>query len=339
MNFKRVKFYLTLFFGGLVYILFIWYFSTKVHLTDIAKIFQEGSIFYLSLAGLCGLTMIFFQGFLLKKVFNLCQIDLSLKEALMTWLVTIPAGLFSIGLGGPAIIFYVANKKQESKKIAAQATISFFLFYLIPIIFFVLLVANFGFYQMTNLKPIDLLLLVFDLIFLILFFLLLSNRSFREKVSGLIKTIFPKIGPKVSFLKPTSVSTRDFLITLAISALVTILNFIILIFSLKTFQIKSSIFLISKNFIGAEIISMVAPTSGGVGFVEIGLIGFLKLSGLSTIQAVLTTLVYRLVNFWLPFLFGALILVFRGYHFVQNRLEDKIISDDAEDISVNRDEI
>jgi uncharacterized protein (TIRG00374 family) len=45
---------------------------------------------------------------------------------------------------------------------------------------------------------------------------------------------------------------------------------------------------------------MLPFTPGGLGFVEVGLVGTLQLAGVSPAQAVLATLAYRLVAFWLP---------------------------------------
>ena len=46
-------------------------------------------------------------------------------------------------------------------------------------------------------------------------------------------------------------------------------------------------------------------TPGGLGFVEAGLTGTLALAGVSGGNALVTTLVYRLLTFWLPLPIGA----------------------------------
>ena len=59
-------------------------------------------------------------------------------------------------------------------------------------------------------------------------------------------------------------------------------------------------------FVAASVLSMVPFTPGGLGFVEAGLTGALALAGgVTTTQAVLATLVFRLVSFWLPMPIGA----------------------------------
>jgi uncharacterized protein (TIRG00374 family) len=59
-------------------------------------------------------------------------------------------------------------------------------------------------------------------------------------------------------------------------------------------------------------LALVPLTPGGLGFVEAGLTTILVLAGVSTDQAVLGTLLYRLVSFWLPIPVGA--LAWAGWH-------------------------
>jgi hypothetical protein len=51
---------------------------------------------------------------------------------------------------------------------------------------------------------------------------------------------------------------------------------------------------------------MIPITPGGLGFVEAGLTTLLVLAGVSADQAVVGTLLYRLVSFWLPIPAGVL---------------------------------
>ncbi|HEX9467006.1 MAG TPA: lysylphosphatidylglycerol synthase transmembrane domain-containing protein [Acidimicrobiia bacterium] len=58
-------------------------------------------------------------------------------------------------------------------------------------------------------------------------------------------------------------------------------------------------------FAAGSALTMLPFTPGGLGFVEAGLAGALALAGISTVDAVLATLVFRLVSFWLPLPIGA----------------------------------
>ena len=46
-------------------------------------------------------------------------------------------------------------------------------------------------------------------------------------------------------------------------------------------------------------------TPGGLGFVEVGLVGFLGFAGMEPGAALVATLAYRLVAYWLPLPVGA----------------------------------
>lgn len=52
------------------------------------------------------------------------------------------------------------------------------------------------------------------------------------------------------------------------------------------------------------VIGLIPITPGGIGIVEASLAGFLALAGLDGAEAVLATLAYRLVSYWLPMLAG-----------------------------------
>jgi uncharacterized protein (TIRG00374 family) len=58
--------------------------------------------------------------------------------------------------------------------------------------------------------------------------------------------------------------------------------------------------LVLMAYVGALALAMIPITPGGLGFVETGLTTLLVLAGVSTDQAVVATLLYRLVSFWLP---------------------------------------
>lgn len=62
--------------------------------------------------------------------------------------------------------------------------------------------------------------------------------------------------------------------------------------------------LVLLAFVAASVLGMIPLTPGGLGFVEAGLTATLALSGITAGEAVLATLVFRLVSFWLPMPIG-----------------------------------
>ena len=68
-------------------------------------------------------------------------------------------------------------------------------------------------------------------------------------------------------------------------------------------QPRASVVLLA--YVVAAFLGMIPITPGGLGFVEAGLVGTLGLAGIGADQALLATLVYRLVSYWLPMPAGA----------------------------------
>ena len=74
--------------------------------------------------------------------------------------------------------------------------------------------------------------------------------------------------------------------------------------------------LVMMAYGAAAVLAMIPITPGGLGFVEAGLTSLLTLAGIPAADALLATLAYRIVSFWLPLALGPLAwAVFqRHYH-------------------------
>ena len=73
--------------------------------------------------------------------------------------------------------------------------------------------------------------------------------------------------------------------------------------------------LVLLAFVVASVLGLLPFTPGGLGFVEAGLAATLALAGISTGDALVATLVYRLLTFWLPIPLGGIAAyVFRRRH-------------------------
>ena len=62
-------------------------------------------------------------------------------------------------------------------------------------------------------------------------------------------------------------------------------------------------------FVAASVLGLLPFTPGGLGFVEAGLAATLALAGIATGDALVATLVYRLLTFWLPIPLGGVAVV------------------------------
>src|SRR6516165_1386507 len=58
--------------------------------------------------------------------------------------------------------------------------------------------------------------------------------------------------------------------------------------------------LVLLAYIAAALLALIPITPGGLGFVEAGLTGMLTAAGVGAQQALVSTLAYRVVSFWLP---------------------------------------
>ena len=74
-------------------------------------------------------------------------------------------------------------------------------------------------------------------------------------------------------------------------------------------------------YVAGALLALIPITPGGLGFVEAGLTGMLVAAGVSSQDALVATLAYRLVSFWLPLPAGgvAYLLFLRRYGQSQSR--------------------
>ncbi len=86
-------------------------------------------------------------------------------------------------------------------------------------------------------------------------------------------------------------------------------EYLALLVTLHAISAKPQPLLVLFAFVAASVLSMIPLTPGGLGFVEAGLTATLAVAGTSTNAALLATLVFRLVSFWLPLPVGAVALV------------------------------
>jgi len=84
-----------------------------------------------------------------------------------------------------------------------------------------------------------------------------------------------------------------------------VLDYLTLIAALYALGAEPRASLVLLAFCAAQLLGTLPLTPGGLGFVEAGLTGTLALAGVGGGAAVVATLAYRLVSFWLPIPAGA----------------------------------
>lgn len=77
-------------------------------------------------------------------------------------------------------------------------------------------------------------------------------------------------------------------------------DYFALVFALMAVGVRPRLSLVLLAYAVAAVLSMIPITPGGVGFVEAGLVTMLTLAGIPGESALLATLAYRVVSYWLP---------------------------------------
>lgn len=84
------------------------------------------------------------------------------------------------------------------------------------------------------------------------------------------------------------------------------LDFLYLLACLRASGSNPHISLALLAYAAATIVALLPLTPGGLGIVEASLSGMLVLAGVEPSRAVLATLAYRLISYWLPIVAGPL---------------------------------
>lgn len=311
------KFWFTLILGLAAYTFLFYQLFLKTDLNFIVNTLRQAAWYILLLGVFFAVFMILAQGFFLRKIFKLYRIDLSLKEAVETWLITVPLGAATLGLSGPAVIFYKAQRKGASHSLAVIITSLYLILYSVSSILFALLIGGSAFFKEALSRPSYRLLIIFLIIFVCLLFLFLLHRPSRFALLKLVKKIFPKIVPQGEEEKLVDLSPAGVFSIILSGFLIVFFILIIFILSFAAFKIDISLFSLLKNFAFTQLLTLFSPSGGGLGFVEFGLAGSLKITGLTINQASLIVIVFRAISFWLPAILGWLFFSFRGYEVIK----------------------
>jgi uncharacterized protein (TIRG00374 family) len=128
-------------------------------------------------------------------------------------------------------------------------------------------------------------------------------RRHREPVSGLPERLLHERDVVVEVLG------RQWWEALLLAAGRWVLDYLTLIAALYALGVEPRPSLVLLAFCTAQLLGTLPLTPGGLGFVEAGLTGTLALAGVGAGAAVVATLAYRLVSFWLPIPAGAVAAV------------------------------
>ena len=77
-------------------------------------------------------------------------------------------------------------------------------------------------------------------------------------------------------------------------------DYVALVCCLAAVGVRPHASLVLLAYVGGALLALIPATPGGLGFVEAGLTGLLTAAGVGAQQALVSTLAYRLVAFWVP---------------------------------------
>jgi putative heme transporter len=101
-----------------------------------------------------------------------------------------------------------------------------------------------------------------------------------------------------------------------------VLDYVTLLAALYAIGANPRASLVLLAFFTAQLLGTLPLTPGGLGFVEAGLTGTLALAGVGAGVAVVATLAYRLVSFWLPIPAGAVAAIVHRRRYGEGSVEE-----------------
>jgi phosphatidylglycerol lysyltransferase len=156
---------------------------------------------------------------------------------------------------------------------------------------------------------IGLLLVVF-----ILAGIIFIARSLKEKgkLYRFIENKFPKFTPVIDELFAANVNNKKYARTILFSTGVELSGMFHLLIAMLALGLPASFSVAAIAYMVSVILMVSSPFLRGLGAVEISIVYILEMYGYSTVQALSTTVLYRVFEFWLPMIFGILAFAWRG---------------------------
>src|SRR4030042_4639520 len=143
----RLSFIVSLVLALAVYSYLFYQLFVKTDIKEVLETVAHLRFYYLLFGIVLSLLLMAVQGLFIVEIFKLYKIKMALKEGISTWLLTIPVGAVTAGLGGVAVLFYKARRKGCSSQFSAVITISYFVFNFSAILIYSLLFGGSAFIE------------------------------------------------------------------------------------------------------------------------------------------------------------------------------------------------
>jgi phosphatidylglycerol lysyltransferase len=284
---------------------FIRHEQAEIH--HIRKVFGESQINYI-LAG-AGLTILYLlmQGIMYQLAFASVGGRVSLGTTLILFLkrnfisIFIPAG------GVTSLAFFsgdVENEDLGKTRIHLASSIYGFVGILsvvlvaIPIFIYTLIDGISGSGELFGLGAM---ILVVGLLFY-----LYRSLTRRRHLYRLLVRLFPKTEEFLEDLINHTIHTRQLVMTILLSVLIDISCIFMIYLAMLALHFHPSLLFAMLGYLTTIVSQFISPFMRGLGVIEVSLSFVLTRFGYTSVEAVAITLLYRLFEFWVPLVAGAL---------------------------------
>jgi len=147
--------------------------------------------------------------------------------------------------------------------------------------------------------------------------LFIAARSIKRKgllFSWLVKR-FPSITPTLHDLFDASIQLRRFLGAVIYSVGIELCGILHVYIAMLALDVPAHIGAAALGYIIAVLMMIMSPFLKGLGAVEFSMVYVMEQAGYPTAQALSITLLFRILEFWLPLLSGVLAFAWKGRHF------------------------
>ena len=309
-NAKMISSYLfTLFFIGVA----IWFIKHEgAELKSVGPLLSTASISWLSLGILLSIGYVFVHGLMYRAAFAAVSSSISVLDGTVLYLkrnfvsVFLPAG----GVSSLAFFSGEIEKKGVSKsQINFASSIYGFIGILsvvviaIPVFVYGLIEGSIGNGEWFGLLAVVLLIA--------LLFGLYKSVVHKGKFYQLLIRYAPSIEVYAAQFQESTVERRHFLATLGYSLLIEVIGIVHIYIAMLTLHLNPSWMIAMISYIVAVVFLIISPFLRGLGAVEASMSFILIKLGFPAAVAVSITLIYRLMEFWMPMLLGALSFLFK----------------------------
>lgn len=297
------SFIFTLFFIGLS----VWFVKhEQAELVQVGKIMTSANWFWIALGCLLSVVYVFIHGLMYKSSFAAVGSDIAVGDGTVLYLKRNFVSVFLPAGGVSSLAFFsgdIVKKGVPPSQINFASSIYGFVGILsvviiaVPVFIYAVFEGSIGYGEWFSL---------FAVFVLITGIYLLYNAVMRKsKVYAFMVSYLPVIAVYADDLSNNSIERKSFLKTLGYSILIEVVGVLHIYIAMLALNIEPSVVNALVGYIIGVVFLIISPFLRGLGAVEASMTFMLIRLGYTEAAAVSITLVYRLMEFWIPMLLGA----------------------------------